>query len=985
MQPSETRCHCLRSKLNKAAASVAALGFAAGLTQALAAIPFTPDVQPTGWVSRPAITSTDLRSGSEIVFRPDYKAGVWSGSVRANHINASGDVLGSSPWALTDTAAVMASKMAAAPVNTYWDTGRRIVTRHSNGSNVPFRWASLDPGTQQAALGTATTGPVLLNYVRGQRANEDPSGTKLRKRDSIQGDIQHSTLLYWKHASGERRLYVGGNDGMLHVFDATDGSEVFAYLPSMLIPRLSKLAVNPYSHTLFVDGGLALAEVTLTSGVRTLLAGALGGGGRGLFMLDVTSPAPATELAAASAIKWEISSATTGFANLGHAYAAPRLARLNNGTAAVIVGNGYNNTGNGRASLYVINADTGASICEADTGSGSTTSPNGLSTAALVDANADGKVDYAYAGDIDGNLWRFDLRGATTPACTATKLLTTSPAQAITTAPVVINHPMGGRLVLMATGRVLTDADASNTAGHYAYGLWDGAPVANTTWLDQTVAEVVSGTQRLRTATNNVPNWASGGHMGWRLSLPAGERVIGESPFVNDDRYYFTSTNPTVASAGDGQAEGANWLNEVNAFTGGSPSAPIFDVNGDGVINATDNMGGAVVVGKFLGAGVISQVVLTDLSVFSQALYNRQSDIDYSPPTSSADPGVSGGHFDPDFYFMTGTTFAQIKHRHEYDDTFDVTGVNFLNASDPAYNLGSKLANGVAFKVLVMNQYLNPAAKLTVGGAAYASVKDYGGQATTTDPAVLLAAQASHNIANVSSLAFNLPLDAFVSKDWWGDGGVVRAGLMPTTTGCVNRVTSAGATPTLGPNGERHDGALTLQLIKAATPSSALELNYPAGGSKYGWRVKAADFTTYVLAEYTVFWHHPNGKCYGQVGWVPNPPQDVGGSTKTSAAAAGSSDPRFGNFGVAPPGVTITSTVTTVNGDTTTTVITFSDSKTQKSVVTLNGDGTESVTTTGRDGTVSSGTRISAGSIGTAPEEVLQPSRRINWREVVRQ
>ncbi len=957
-----------------------ALLLLAAVLVARAAAVFDPVQQPTGWATRPALTSNSLKSGTEVVYRPEYRAGLWTGTVRANYIDAEGVAQGNSPWIGGDTATILAGM--------HWDTARRIVTRTSAGVPVPLRWASLD-ATQQTALGGSTNGPPLLNFVRGDRSNEAPAGLKLfRARTTVQGDIQQSTLLHWTHLGGQKRLYVGGNDGMLHVFNATNGSEVFAYVPSMLVPRLPALGANPYVHNLYVNGGLAMADVTINSATRTLLAGALAGGGKGLFLLDMTDPAPASEAAAANSIKWEISAASSGFANLGYTYAAPRLARLNNNVAAVVVGNGYLNSGNGQASLFIVNAETGALIREIGTGSGSLASPNGLSTATMVDTDADGRVDYAYAGDIDGNLWRFDLRGNDPAAWSVAKIHTTAPQQAITTAPVVVNHPISGRIVLFGTGRVLSPGDESNAAVHYVYGLWDGAPVANTLWLDQTISELSAGSARLRRVSSLAPNWASGGHRGWRLTLPAGERLVGESPFVIDERFYFTTTNPTVAAAAEGQASGANWLMEVSVFTGGSPPSPIFDLNDDNKIDSADNLGGGVIVGKYLGAGIASQPVLVDLATFGMTLFNQQSNLDYSVPTTSTDRGVSGGHFDVDFYFTTGTSFANLKHVHEYDDLYDVTGVNMLNASNAVFNLGSKLGSGVAFKVLVANQYLNPASTLSVGGGAYVSVKDYGGLATAASAAQALAGLQSYTLGSttpVNTLAWKLPLDAFKSKDWWGDGGTLRAGLIPSQTGCVNRVSSTGSTLTLGPNGERHNGALTIQIIKASTPDTALELNWSAGGPKYGWRVKAGLFTTYVLAEYTTFWHHPNGKCYGDAGWVPNPPEDNSPpSTKTAARASGSMDPNDGAFIAAPAGVTVTDVKTTVNGNVTTIVVTYSDGKTDRTVISANGDGTESVTMTDRAGTATLATRMSSGSLGGAPQEILQPSRRINWREVVR-
>ena len=172
MPQSETRAASWR----RAAVSFGGLALGVALLSSLAATIFSPDAQPTGWVSRPVLSSYDLRSGTEAAYRSDYKAGLWTGAVRANNINATGDVQTTSPWTAADTATALGAVS--------WDTGRRIVTRTGSGTAVPFRWSSLD-STQQGALGTATTGPQMLNFLRGDRSNEAPSGTKLRARATV--------------------------------------------------------------------------------------------------------------------------------------------------------------------------------------------------------------------------------------------------------------------------------------------------------------------------------------------------------------------------------------------------------------------------------------------------------------------------------------------------------------------------------------------------------------------------------------------------------------------------------------------------------------------------------------------------------------------------------------------------------------------------------------------------------------------------------
>ncbi|MCF6251349.1 MAG: hypothetical protein L3J75_08785 [Methylococcaceae bacterium] len=1120
---------------------------------------FTPDSQPTGWLARPETTSLDLSNGNEVFYQVDYNPDTWSGDTRAYNIDNQALVQTTGPWDAVDPTLVTAATVLD---GLNYDSGRKIVTM--NGSTkVAFRWTNLS-GTQQSAIGSS----AIVDFIRGDRSNEEPNGLSFYAREHVMGDAKHSSPFYIKHIGGEKRIYAGTNDGMLHVFNATNGSEVFAYIPSMLIPNLNRLVNKPFVHTHFVDGPVNIANVDFSGTVKTILVGGLGAGGKGLYALDITNPSPTSEDDAASKIKWEITETTTGFANLGYTYGTPKIARLNNGTAVAIIGNGYVNSGNGHAILYIININTGALINAIDTNSGNAGSPNGLSTPSLVDVNNDGKVDYAYAGDIDGNLWKFDLVNNT-----SSLVFTTSPAQAITVAPAFFGHPSGGIIVAFATGRILTTGDETDTSVHYAYGIWDGAPglpVDNSKLLTQTLSAATFSGKAVRTITANVPDWTVGNNEGWKVALPSGERAIGEAPFYNNLRYYFLTTNPTVTNTLP--PDGANWLNEFNFFTGGSPSKTIFDLNLDGNFDVNDLAEGCIVdttnhitcipVSKFLGSGVFSQPILVKALGFTTTLFAFHPDLPTTPSgnvINPPDPGVSGGHFDFDIYyygaasaqtistatadsetktvcavtsnvqaeydqlsntfcnsgngfssgyvylteystgsscggsvptatrticekiskvqeklnriykkcedisgnfdyltdFSTGnkcdkdesnpdkqkfdqaltcssasgqqfnqsitcntvTTSTVVigdygvknegqKHVHEYDDKYDVTGVNMLNASEPAFNLPNAITDTTTqFKILVMNQYLNPAAKLSVGGADYENVKTYGNLANETNASTLISSLSTYTRADINTLIYNLPLDAFKSKDWWGDGGIIRAGLIPTKTGCVNKLNTdgsmindtAGRKGLIGPNGERFNGALAIQIIKSTTPASALELNHNGNDGlavnervKYGWRVKQADFTNYVLAEYTSFWHHPNGFCYGEANWIADAPEDFVSNASALTPAAGSADPTDGIFS---GGLAIISTVNTSVGSTSTTVVTYSDNSTYTKTEVTNIDGTITVTQIYRNGT-SDVTTLNDGSGGSSASYV-DPSRgspqeesvagqvgRISWHEM---
>jgi len=1028
---------------------------------AIAAEIFTPGSQPNGYLSRPAVTLFDLSSGTESYFQLDFRKDTWAGNVLAWDINQYALIQTTGPWDdLDPTLATAASILDA----TNWDTGRKIAT-----GTGPFRWADLS-AADQTAIGSAE----ILNFVRGDRSNEEPNGLSYHQRESVLGDILHSTFYYWDDGSTQT-LYVGANDGMLHAFDATTGAENWAYIPSMVIPNLTKLKEKTYVHTYFVDGPISIDNIEVSGSIKTILVGTLGAGGAGLYAMDISNPAAASETAVADKVLWEIT-ASGSYSDLGYTYAAPQLAKIN-GTPAVVVGNGYVNSGTGHAVLYVINALSGGLISAIDTLSGSSASPNGLSSPTLYDADGDGEPDYAYAGDIDGNMWKFDLSSNS-----ATLLLATTPAQAITSAPVVRPHPLGGQMVVFATGRILSTGDKVDTSVHYAYGIWDGAPGSNTTLLTQTLTDSTYGSDDVRTVSANTPDWSDGNNKGWKVALKAGERVVGERPFYNNGRFYFRSTNPTV----DG---GENWLIELTFNTGGSPGAPIFDLNKDSELNDSDlAANGEIPVAKYLGTGIFSQPLLVAGDGFLTTLYASHPDLTIQAPPNPDDPGVSGGHFDYDIYYYSGSTtttvttinngdslivnnwckkpddadkhletlykgcqdsttggydyltdytvgaccnhcdetdtnkweyyltlscntatittyttptYKKVKHVHQYDDKWGVTGVNMLNASDPDFNLINALPDvDTPFKILVMNQYLNPAAHLSVGGADYESVKTYESLASQTDAATLLAglpvyAQANpppaapagegYTIKSLNTFIFALPLDAFKSKDWWGDGSQLRAGLIPTQTGCVNSVNALGVQDTPGPNGERFNGALTMQLIKPETPASALELNGP--DVTYGWRVKLSSFLDYVLAEYTTFWHHPNKYCYDDAGWIPDPAEDTKAASATPPPP-GTGDPTGGSFGTA-----VTSRTTTVSGNTTTTTSTYSDGTSYIRSETLNADGSTTITQTFRDGTTSTVTVypgeggkasfVDPGSGSPLEDLPLLEQGRQSWRDIL--
>lgn len=153
----------------------------------------------------------------------------------------------------------------------------------------------------------------------------------------------------------------------------------------------------------------------------------------------------------------------------------------------------------------------------------------------------------------------------------------------------------------LATGHWRTRADLDDQRTHHVYGLWDGAPASHNTWLDQSFTELPPTTdgQRWRRGSTLTPNWSSTsasriGHLGWRLALPAGERLVGDRPLLADGLFTFSSTNPSQKSD-PGAPPGQNWLNQVQVMTGGAPPRAIWDTNADGAVDPNDHIEAQVI------------------------------------------------------------------------------------------------------------------------------------------------------------------------------------------------------------------------------------------------------------------------------------------------------------------------------------------------------------------------------------------------------
>jgi type IV pilus assembly protein PilY1 len=583
----------------------------------------TTIIERTGSASSASINSGAITENTR-VYQARFNSTFWTGELSAYPISATGVV---------QTRVWEAGALLPEP------NSRQIITLNSDGTTaVPFRWASLD-ATRRAELSTdPTLGQDILNYIRGDASREGINPTNFRVRPSKLGDIISSSPAYVgrpnyryrdsleaspysafvaAHSARTPMVYVGANDGMLHGFNAETGVEVFAYIPSPVFSRLKNLTARNYSHQYFVDGSPSVADAYIGGSWRTVLVGGLNKGGRGMFALDITNPSQlaVAEAAPNSVVMWEFTDADD--ADLGYTYSQATIARLHNGQWAAIFGNGYNSP-SGTAVLYVVNLHTGALIRKFDTQMTPARAPtgvtwdNGLSSPAVVDIDGDRIQDYVYAGDLYGNLWKFDISSSdptewsipytdasSRPAPLFAARDGAGNAQPITVRPVVIRGPFGeGMVVLFGTGKYLENADRNITPERRQsfYGIVDrntntnGDLVTGRSALtrQQILQEVTTPAGRARITSNHM----IGATSGWYIDLVSpsgynGERQI-TNPTVRDGVVHFTTMIPNADPCGAG---GRSWIMSMDALNGARPQAATqFDVNRDGQITDADNV-----------------------------------------------------------------------------------------------------------------------------------------------------------------------------------------------------------------------------------------------------------------------------------------------------------------------------------------------------------------------------------------------------------
>ncbi|MDZ7812407.1 MAG: PilC/PilY family type IV pilus protein [Ideonella sp.] len=580
----------------------------------------------------------------------------FSGDLWAFNLNESGQLLATS-YASAQSNTAAASQRQVFTAQPTSNRAAQVATA--------LNWANLSD-VQRQALNldykgvTDNRGPARLEYLRGS----DGNGFRARNGFTLGPVINSAPVVLpaWTTESRPEALFpgfsdyrktlpraqplaiYGGNDGALHAYAATGDSlkEAWTFVPDVMLRRaadfsdanIAEIRSSPY----FVDNVPIVGHANIGSDGnpdwRAVAVILYGRGARAITALDVSQ----TDLTQGRGVLFEFTNTSApDLKDLGYIISQPdnhtgqssaQLVKLGDARSAVLVGNGIDSndrkvggaahSGTGTPVLYAFYLDRADeavtyrawSLGDKNVWAGIETEPevafdNGLSTPTPVDIDHDGKVDVVYAGDLKGNLWRFDVR--TPSAVKASRLFKTDEQQPITQAPFVTMNPLAKNCgaenakanakrcwqVVFSTGAAISPLlGSSNVATQSIYGILDKGKgrrveMGNLTTLNYETNRVINGVE-YRALKPTIINYNNDDALGWRANLQAFEHGVGAPRQQPTGLVMFSSIRPTTPSEATNICVGPrSWLNEVDPLHGYSPIVA-FDTNGDGSIDGQD-------------------------------------------------------------------------------------------------------------------------------------------------------------------------------------------------------------------------------------------------------------------------------------------------------------------------------------------------------------------------------------------------------------
>lgn len=341
-------------------------------------------------------------------------------------------------------------------VYTYWSGSASTNLTNVSNSVALTNLALVLNFTLSQPLG----GPLptdVIPWARGLDVrDEDADGNTLEARNRM-GDPLHSrpaTVIYGGTSAtpniNDAVVFAATNEGYVHALDPVTGTELWSFIPDVMLPKLYDLYANPATSTKFygVDGNMQVLKIDINrngivesaDGDRVYLYFGMRRGGNAYYALDVTDK---------NTPKFMWKNTATQLPGLAQTWSTPAIAKVNVNSGSqtqaqkyvLIFGGGYeedqdpnsttlltaystDTTGN---RIFMVDAATGARLWYAggagagvnlllDGSSGKPNMNNSIpGDIRVIDLDNDGYADRMYAGDMGGRVWRFDITNGATP------------------------------------------------------------------------------------------------------------------------------------------------------------------------------------------------------------------------------------------------------------------------------------------------------------------------------------------------------------------------------------------------------------------------------------------------------------------------------------------------------------------------------------------------------------------------------------------
>ena len=524
----------------------------------------TTSVDPTQSGSAAAVTNSNIVQGDSTLFASYYNYSEMTGDLRAFTIDTTtGSVNTTAQWSAQSKLDAISNLSTGRKL--YTNTTGLIELESGNGST-----AYCGDDTRRSYLNTSDQ-TVCQNIIKTLKG--DTTITGYRHPAHRLGTIVHSEPLY---VSGLQRVIQAANDGMVHAFkhdnsaigtnNSSNGEEAWAYVPTAFLgstigqleaPDIDTFTSTTYTtHKYWLD---ATPSVESFGSTTYYFASAYGKGAKGIFSLTLATDQP-TPLWTFDTTAAATSTDTTTDSDtyIGYIYGRPIITQVMIGTTltkVAIFAGGFSNTDLGNSSitgnissysyLYVVNLSSGTLLKKFKV------TGKGLNyIAGFADSySALNQVKYVYGGDLDGNVWRFDLTATAASSWTVNKLASLSAP--ITSEPELSEITINGtpkRFVYVGTGRYLTSSDISSGETGSMYGLIDrvddsGYTDASATTPSQLSTITLASSSYATGADANTGTAANISTHGWKAQLPSGQRVIN-SPALANGKVLFTANQP---------------------------------------------------------------------------------------------------------------------------------------------------------------------------------------------------------------------------------------------------------------------------------------------------------------------------------------------------------------------------------------------------------------------------------------------------------